>query len=57
MIYPDIFKFTKQLKKLVLKRKAIISDTNMSDATRVEKLSGLTFVTEHGHECKLEDLG
>ncbi len=57
MIYPDVSKFTKQLKKLVKNRKEIIGDLNISEQERKDKLDGLLFEVENGHDCKLEDLG
>eukprot|EP00794_Sanderia_malayensis_P020162 gene20162-22137_t len=57
MIYPDVHKFTKQLKKLVTKRKEIINDCSLSEEVRSERLAGLLFETDTGHECKLQDLG
>ena len=57
MIFPEIFAFVKQLRKLIKKRRLILSDEKLTSEERRESLENLMFESEHGHECKLEDLG
>ena len=57
MIFPEMFAFVKQLRKLVTKRKLIVSDAELTSEEKKESLENLMFESEHGHECKLEDLG
>jgi len=57
MIFPEIFEFIKQLRKLIKKRNQVMNDENLSPDEKRESLENLMFESEHGHECKLEDLG
>lgn len=57
LIHPNKAKFLKQLKKYVEERQAVLCDDTLSDDQREKKLNELLFLTEHGHTCKLEDLG
>jgi len=57
LIHPNKAKFIETLKKYIKKRYEIIDNRNMSREDKLKQLSELMFVTEHGHQCKLEDLG
>jgi E3 ubiquitin-protein ligase HECTD1 len=57
LIHPSKAKFVKQLESFIEKRDAILSDKNLSDVEQKNQLDELTFTTEHGHSCKLSDLG
>ena len=57
MIFPEIFEFIKQLRKLIKKRNQVMNDESLSPDEKRESLENLMFESEHGHECKLEDLG
>ena len=57
MIFPEMFSFIKQLRKLVKKRRSIMADQSLSRDERKERLKNVMFETDNGHECKLEDLG
>lgn len=57
LIHPNKAKFMEHLKTFISKRDTILSDDTLDHEERTEKLENVMFVTEHGHECKLEDLG
>lgn len=57
LIHPHKAKFMEHLKTFISKRDIILSDDTLDHEKRTEKLENLMFVTEHGHEYKLEDLG
>ena len=57
MVFPELFSFVKQLRKLIKKRRAILNDAKSTQDERKEWLENIMFESEHGHECKLEDLG
>lgn len=57
LIHPNKAKFMKQLKVYINNRNEILSNHHFDDESRRRKLEDLPFVTEHGMECKLEDLG
>ncbi|XP_047133370.1 E3 ubiquitin-protein ligase HECTD1 isoform X2 [Hydra vulgaris] len=56
-IHPDKAVFIKVLCTYINKRKAIINDVTLSSVEKNEQLEKLMIVSEHGHECKLEDIG
>ena len=57
MIFPEMFAFFKQLRKLIKKRRSIMNDVKLTAEEKNEFLENMMFESEHGHECKLEDLG
>ena len=57
MIHPEKYRFIKQLRSFVSRRNEILFDFSLDEGTREKKLNGLMFITEAGHQCKLEDLG
>lgn len=57
MVFPELFSFVKQLRKLIKKRRSILNDVQLTAEEKRDSLDNLMFESEHGHECKLEDLG
>ena len=57
LIHPDKGGFIKVLRTYIKKRNAILSEKELSSAQKSELLEKLMIVTEHGHECKFDDLG
>jgi len=47
----------KQLSTYNEKRLSVLCDMNLNEEEKAKKLDELMFTTEHGHSCKLSDLG